>query len=136
MPEQEEHTIVNRGVRKDGTPRKPIKVRAGYKPQEEIPKYRPPGARRREQDEQKKEIEHVIIERGVRKDGTPRKPIKVRAGYKPQEEVPKYRPPSLRRKEEEQSKKVEEKDQNTEISAARTIEVEFEWYQGRNRSLD
>ena len=27
-------------------------------------------------------------------------------------------------------------DQNTEISTPRKIEVEFEWYQGQNRSLD
>ena len=29
-----------------------------------------------------------------------------------------------------------EVDQNTEISTAGKIEVEFEWYQGQNRSLD
>uniref|UniRef100_A0AAV1V4T7 WIBG Mago-binding domain-containing protein n=1 Tax=Peronospora matthiolae TaxID=2874970 RepID=A0AAV1V4T7_9STRA len=42
--------VVPASRRADGSLRKPIRIRKGYVPQEEVPKYKPVGQRRREQE--------------------------------------------------------------------------------------
>jgi len=44
---QGDHKIIQRERRKDGSERKPLRVRAGFTPQEEVRRYQAPGARRR-----------------------------------------------------------------------------------------
>lgn len=53
----------------------------------------PPGFR--------EDIPERVIEASTRADGSVRKPIRVRAGYVNQDEVPKYRPGAFRRQKQE-----------------------------------
>ena len=69
------HVHVHREARKDGTPRKVLRVRAGYTPPDEIPVYQTKGARLRKQEEEAKSLQEKLAKTNFFEEKPTPKPI-------------------------------------------------------------